>query len=146
MFHPWRSLRALGDDTFMAVQPTPGGKPAWWDPESDTFLIKPGMTQVERRCALTHELAHRTLGHSGLCTYPDAKRQNRRQERVADLWAAERLITLEALAVAMRWSKERDEVADELWVTRPLLDLRLETMLGGERMRLRVLMARASDD
>ncbi len=140
MFHPWRELRALGEDVYLEFCDTPGGKHAWWSPAHDTFLMRRDLLQVERRCALAHELAHRTLRHSGQCTYPDARRQNKRQERIADVWAAERLIPLDLLAKHIAWTDDPDELADDLWVTRRLLDVRLETMMGGEWVKLRSLV------
>lgn len=99
--------------------------------------MRPGLLQVERRCALAHELGHRTLGHAG-CEpwHPDAGRQRARMERNADAWAARKLIALEALCDAGRWTYDRDEAADELWVTRHMLDVRLARLHPVERGRL----------
>lgn len=120
----------------LVIEPTPGDKAAWYSPQWDVILMRPGLLQVERRCALAHELAHRALEHSGQCRYPDAERQDRRQERDADEWAARRLITVEQLADALVWSDDPAEVADCLWVTPHLLTVRLDTIYLAERLRV----------
>jgi hypothetical protein len=137
MYHPWRHLLSLGQGVTYSIEPTPGDKPAWWSPRWDHILIRPGQTQVERRCHLAHELAHRDLGHSGECGGWLGRRTTKRQEREADSLAARRLIKLEALVDALCWSDERETVADYLWVTEHMLDVRIETMYGGERRVVR---------
>lgn len=144
MWNPWGELRALTNVVFAVTADLPSGN-SWWSPRHDVILMKPGLLQVERRCALAHELGHRTLGHSGECGHPDAGRQNRRQEMDADLWAARRLITLDALARVVVWTDDRGEAAEELWVTRHILDVRLEHMHLGERLQVRNRILRAGD-
>lgn len=130
MYHPFRHLRDLGPTVTMSIGPTVGNKPAWWCPRSDHFTLRSDLNQVERRCWLAHELAHRDLGHDGMVS---GKREVAKQERAADELAARRLIRLPALVNILVWTDDPDEAADGLWVTRRLLDVRLETMLGGER-------------
>lgn len=101
-------------------------------PAHNVILMRPGLKQVQRRCALAHELGHRELGHTGQCEYGDARRIGARAEADADAWAARKLITVEQLADVLVWTDDRNEAAAELWVTRRLLDRRLEYMhLGG---------------
>lgn len=127
--NPWRRLRDLGDEepdgVVFGQRALPSGK-AWWVPSERVIVMRPGLLQVERRCALAHELGHRELGHAGQCEYEDAGRQAGRDEAAADQWAAHLLVTLEALADVLVWTDDRDEAAEELWVTRRLLDVRLE--------------------
>ncbi|RRJ85947.1 hypothetical protein EG850_11210 [Gulosibacter macacae] len=52
-------------------------------PGSDRILIRTGLTPIEERSVLTHELGHRHYGH--YCSSP-------RAELLADRWAARRLI------------------------------------------------------
>lgn len=124
-WHPWRELRDAGDEIIFKQVDLPSGD-AWWVPRRRAILMKPGLRQVQRRCALAHELGHRHLGHSGQCAYRDAVRQADRAERSADFWAARRLISIEELANVMVWTDDREEAAHELWVTRRILDVRLE--------------------
>lgn len=146
MYHPWRHLRSLFDDgrgTTLTFAPTAGGKPAWWSPRSDHIVMKPTLLQVERRCSLAHELAHRDLGHSGQCVWPDAARQERRAEQEADDLAARRLVSLWDFIEVLCWTDDRDEAAEALWVTRRMLDVRIEGLYGGEQEIVRTeLVAR----
>ena len=56
MFHPWRALRALSHVVVEWARPHPT-VPAATDGASRIWL-DPRMSQVERRCVLTHELVH----------------------------------------------------------------------------------------
>lgn len=145
MYHPWRHLRSLfsDDGVILSFGRTPGGKPAWWSPEDDSILMRSDLLQVERRCALAHELAHRDLRHSGQCDYPDAPRQDRRAETAADELAARRLIALKEFIDVICWTDDIDEAAEALWVTRRMLEARIAGMYGGEQARVRAeLLAR----
>lgn len=134
-YSPWRELRALESVIFDQVD-LPSGN-AWWVPGEQVILMRPRLLQVERRCALAHELGHRDLGHSGQCRYGDADRQSARAEESADQWAARRLITVDALGSVLVWTDDRDEAAEELWVTRRLLDVRLAHIHPAERAYVR---------
>lgn len=134
-WHPWQELRAL-DELIYAQADLPSGD-AWWVPSQKVILMRPGLKQVQRRCALAHELGHRELGHTGQCEYADSDRQGRRAEVLADVWAARKLITVEQLAHVLVWTDDRGEAAHELWVTRRILDRRLEYMHLGERLQVR---------
>lgn len=140
-WNPWRVLRAAGDEVIFKQVELPSGD-AWWVPRRRVVLMRPDLEQVERRCALAHELGHRDLGHSGQCVYADADRQETRAEDQADAWAARRLITVEALASVLVWTDDPDEAAHELWVTRRVLDARLRWMHLGERIRVRQAVER----
>lgn len=146
MYHPWRHLLRLfadGDGTTLSFGPTPGDRPAWYSPSADHVLMRPDLKQVVRRCALAHELAHRDLGHSGECFYPDASRQASRAEQDADEMAARRLIDLKEFIDVLCWTDDKNEAAEALWVTRHMLDVRLDTMYWGEQQIVReALLAR----
>lgn len=135
MWHPWRELRSLPELIVEFTNELPSGD-AWWSPAQEVILMRRGLLQVERRCALAHELGHRKLGHSGLCEYADAGRQSRRAEMEADRWAAKRLVSPDQLLEVARWARSRAEAAEELWVTREILDVRLRWMHPAERRRL----------
>lgn len=140
-WNPWRVLRAAGDEIIFKQVELPSGD-AWWVPRRRVVLMRPGLEQVERRCALAHELGHRELEHTGQCEYADADRQGGRAEVQADVWAARQLVTVEALASVLVWTDDPDEAAEELWVTRRILDRRLEYMHLGERIRVRQAVER----
>lgn len=140
MYHPWRHLRRHfrdGAGTTLSIEPTPGNKPEWYSPADDHIMLRPGQLQVERRCFLAHGLAHKDLGHSGVCDYPDGRRQATRFEGEADELAARRLIRLPRFIDTLCWTDDKDEAADALWVTRHILDVRLERMYAGEQRLVR---------
>lgn len=146
MYHPYRHLLRYfrnGEGTTLSIEPTPGGKAEWYSPDSDHMMLRPGQLQVERRCAVAHGLAHKDLGHSGTCEYPDSRRQASRAEREADELAARRLIRLQDFIEVLCWTDDKDEAADALWVTRHYLEVRLECMYMGEQKIVReALIAR----
>lgn len=86
------------------------------------------LTQVERRCTLTHELAHIDLGHTHGCDV--------RAEEAASRLAARWLIEFDALLDVLAWTGDLDEAADELWVDRPTLLARLRGLSEVERAAL----------
>lgn len=87
-----------------------------------------GLTQAQRRCALEHERQHIVRGHVG-CQTP-------REERAVEVAAARMLIDLADLADAMRWTQDRHELAELLWVDPETLDVRLSALTATERERL----------
>lgn len=140
MWHPWRENRDDEDFVIGFRDDLPSGI-SWWVPEVNTVLIKKGLKQVDSRCALTHELGHRELGIAECVPpedYPDASRQERRDEMLVDSWAAHKLIEFADLVKAARWATCRDEVAEELWVTPRLLTVRLERMPPWEKRMLEI--------
>lgn len=74
-----------------------------------TISLRRGLTQVERRCTLTHELEHVERGPA-VVGYAEV------EERAVNAAAARRLIPFERLVDAMVWSGNEWELADELWV------------------------------
>ena len=124
-FHPWRALRALthidqvwrdlGDDQL-----------GHYDHRCHRVTLNTGLTQVERRCTLTHELVHAERG-------PVAASHREREEVIVEGLAARRLIPLDALVDAMLWSLDESELADELWVDVPTVTARLAGLTDAER-------------
>jgi uncharacterized protein DUF955 len=82
-----------------------------------------GLTQAERRCTLTHELVHRERGPVPVDPVGAA-----REERVVDEISSRRLIPLDALIDALRWTRQSRELADRLWVDEPTLHTRLDRL------------------
>jgi hypothetical protein len=81
------------------------------------------LRQTHRRCTLTHELIHLERG-----PMPTDPVLAAREERTVDRLAAQRLITLPALADALRWTRQPHELAEQLWVDEPTLRTRMETL------------------
>ena len=90
----------------------------------DLIRLDKRLLQVERRCTLAHELVHLEAGEGRACTAS--------REREVNRVAAARLISLEALVAASRWARDPAELAEELWVTRSMLEARCETLTAAE--------------
>lgn len=134
--HPWRHLSGLPhiDVVWSRDDVLLDGADAWWYADQSAILMDSRLNQVRRRCALAHELAHVERG-DGECSFANGK-----QEIEADLMAARWLIHREALLDALRWSDDKHEVADELWVTADLLQVRLDHLHPNEKHYLRRML------
>lgn len=111
VFHPWGILRKLAHIRLSWVV-MPGSVPGRTNGVDNIWLDK-RLDQVERRCTLTHELIHIERHHIGC--------QPASVELEVCLETARRLIPIEDLVNALRWSNRSDELADELWVTSKVL-------------------------
>lgn len=127
MHNPWGILRRLADWTF-EIAPLPAGVWGLTDWRHRTITIRPGLTQAERRCALSHETQHVRRGPG-----PGSQRE----EDACDQGAARELIDLHDLGEALAWAHNLDEAADELWVDRRMLDVRLAHLHPSERAQLK---------
>lgn len=131
-YSPWRHLRALHDIdlTFTDDDALLDDADARYYATVDRILMDKRLErQVERRCVLVHEVGH-AIRRDLPC---GDERLDERQEAAVEQWAARQLIELPALADALRWSDDREEVADELWVTPELLDVRIRHLHPSER-------------
>lgn len=97
------------------------------------ILVDASSSPEVQRSSLAHAIAHLDLGH----TRTIAGYFENREESRADELAAERLIPLEALADALRWSRDRNEVAGQLGVDLTMLQTRERGLRPAERRRLR---------
>lgn len=95
------------------------------------------LSQVQRRCALAHELVHIDMGHTG--TQPSAV------ERVVDRVAAQRLVTLDMLIDTGRWATTVAEWAHDLWVTPRILHARIEALAPVDHALLATTIIRSQD-
>lgn len=134
-WHPWRTLREQYPHLrVVTTRHLPAGRHGHHD--GRYIWICAGLTQVQRRCALTHELIHVERG-----IFPADAAEEALVERLTAL----RMITFEELLSAFRWDRHPDpaEMAEELWVTIDVLDTRmrhldpievadLEYQLGGD--------------
>jgi hypothetical protein len=78
------------------------------------------LDQTRRRCTLTHEIVHLERG-----PVPADARGVAREERVVDAIAARRLVTIDALGDALRWTRDPEQLAEALWVDMPTLRARM---------------------
>lgn len=103
--------------------------------DGHTITLTTGLLQAERRCVVLHELLHEERG------IPHG--EDPREEAAVEQEVARRLITLEALADAVRWSQDVHEVADACWVTSDVLRTRWVHLHPSERHYLGRVIADA---
>lgn len=134
-FSPWRLLRHLPevDLHFTDDDELLDGAQAWYYHRLRAIVMDSRLSQVERRSVLAHELGHVIRGDIPC----GDEILDARQESVVDQWAARKLITLDALIDALRWSDDPHEVADALWVTADLLEVRIAHLHPSERAAIR---------
>jgi Zn-dependent peptidase ImmA (M78 family) len=128
IYHPWRELDRVGVDVAFTKL---GDLAGCWDPDQELIWLDTQLTQAQRRSTLAHELIHAEGRHEPCCT----DWHERKQERAVECKAARRLIHLDDLMDALAWCLSLDEIAEELHVDRPTLDIRIE-MLDAEDQAL----------
>lgn len=134
--HPWRTLSQL-DDVVVCWRPSlPGSKQAATDGRNIIWMVK-SLLQVERRCALQHELVHIELGHT--C------RQDAHTEAVVRRITAQRLIPAQMLFAAWRAALSVEEWAESLWVTPAVLADRIDNLSPDEQHTAEQLKASAME-
>lgn len=102
----------------------------WWDPDSKTIWLANGQTRAERRCTLAHELEHISRGDENVTAVSSVLAT--RQEIAASMRAARRLIPIEDLIGVLLWSKNEQELAEELNVDEDTMRIRLLTLTPAE--------------
>lgn len=83
-----------------------------WVPDVGTVYLRHGMTRLEERCTLAHELGHAVLGH---------RESTARHELAADKWAAARLVDAEALEASAAASDDPAQWCRDLDITPRML-------------------------
>lgn len=121
-WHPWRVLRVRYPDVEVSCHHRLPGLLMGLQRGRRIWLCRT-LTQVERRCTLTHEIVH--LERGPLPADPAAAA---REERIVDEIAARRLITLPQLVDGLRWTRELHQLAEHLWVDEPTLRTRMATL------------------
>ena len=106
----------------------PIGLLGYTDLAAGIVVLARSLTQVERRCTLTHELEHVHRGH-----IPRDPVLLAREEDLVEQLSARRLVSLRELIDALLWSDHESEVADELWVDGPTLRARIAGLAADER-------------
>lgn len=126
MHHPWRAVRGLPEWEVVTTDDLPAGVVAATTWRDKTIWLRRGLSQVERRCAVEHERQHILRGV--VCGDAD--------EAFVEQATARALISLEALADALRWSRHPREVADAVWTTQAVLRCRVRHLHPAERAAL----------
>lgn len=129
MWHPWKRARENHPDVVIdCTRELPGDLAGLTD--GRTIWLCRTLSQVQRRCVLTHELVHLERG-----IVPVESALHEREETIVDEIAARRLISLESLIDALRWTRGRPnrEAAWELWTDIDTLTTRVQTLTDCER-------------
>ena len=116
-WNPWRELRDHHSEVELVLTDLPDGVDGWTD--GRTVWIDRRLSQVQRRCALAHELQHLRRG---------VVTDSPTEERLCDVLAARELIPLHALIDGFQWTQNRDALASHLWVDDYTLDVRLDAL------------------
>lgn len=142
-YDPWAHLRRCFPDVrVIATHPLPGGQLGGI--LGGRIWLHRDLNRAGRRCTLAHEIVHleriRASGRrsaAGGYETPPADGSvgwcDRREERAVDAIAARRLIGLDRLVEALRWSSDRAEVAADLDVDLGMLSARWTGLDPGER-------------
>lgn len=115
--NPWRLLHGAWPMTLEWARLPPGERGRLY-PRLSVLLLDPRLGQAAARCTLAHELAHWILNHD----HCDGRRALSQLERLTEQFAARWLIDVEMLVRAEQWSRHDDEVAEEIWVDRCMLN------------------------
>ncbi|QRY64487.1 hypothetical protein JVX90_00010 [Gordonia sp. PDNC005] len=86
----------------------------------------------ERRSTLSHEIGHVERD----CLVPIDPVLHAREEATVERIAARRLVNVDALVDALRWSRHAPEIAHELWVDVPMLKAFIASLTPAERARI----------
>lgn len=134
-YHPWRELRGMPHVVLDVVGDLPADVRALTDGQRRVWL-RAGMSQVQRRCTIAHELTHLRRGHRG-CQPPAVEASVRRE-------TARCLVPdVHRLGEELAWAHDLGEAADALWVTREVLADRLGSLHPAERA---ILQRRLEED
>lgn len=131
IYNPWAHVQGFPD--VLVVLDELEHAEAYWEPDERVILIDRRLSQAERRCRLAHELAHLEAGDEHCCHGPDSGRLAARQELRADAAASARLIDLDALADALTWALDPQEVAEALHVDVRTVRARVRHLTADEK-------------
>lgn len=126
IYHPWRDARRRHHLEIQFVDDLPAGVRGRIT--GDRIEVNRHMLGDERRCTITHELVHDERR-----IYPVDRVLRAREELVVERIAARRLIALERLVDVLVWTRQTDEVAEELWVDVPMLVTLVQSLTDAER-------------
>lgn len=99
---------------------------AAWSAVHGCVVLATGLSLVQERCVLAHEVEHILAGDLECASRP----MTIRQERRADVEAARKLIAISDLAEVAQWAPDPRTAAAELSVTERMLRIRLNDLQG----------------
>jgi hypothetical protein len=128
-YDPWHALAEF-DRARVVFDDLPPRRRGEVDFDTQTITLHRRLDPTTQRCTLAHELVHLERGPVVLCHTP-------REERAVAAIAARRLVPLDELAEALRWSRDERAVADELSVDVRTVRVRLRSLTASEQAFLR---------
>lgn len=97
-----------------------------WSRENRTIVIASGLSVVQERCVLAHELEHVYADDRGCEELASTVRLERRIDRAA----ARKLVAISDLAEVAQWAPDLPTAAAELMVTERILTIRVNDLRG----------------
>ena len=125
---PWHPWREAGRRPHLVIECVPLADNLRGCIRGGIIHLNADDLQAERRCTLSHELVHDERR-----IFPLDRTLRKREERTVESIAARRLISLDRLVDALRWSRNISEIADELWVDVPMLTALFRSLERDER-------------
>ena len=99
--HPWREMRALPEWSVHYAPSLPWGAHGWTRWGDRTVWLRSGLTQVERRCALAHELEHVRRGPEGQGEHEEAAVEQATARALISISSSSRRSCVSALESSM---------------------------------------------
>lgn len=131
-YEPGRDAAERYPDWVIRHRPLSHGIPEVLCRRRKVILIESKDDWPSKRCSLAHAVAHLDLEHDVAAT----GHFDRIQEAEADQYAARKLITIDALAAVLSWTRFTTEVAEELQVDVRTLNTRQVHLHPSERAEL----------
>ena len=102
-----------------------------WLPDKMTVVIADGISAVQERCTLAHEVEHVLAGDRSCgASTAESRLSAVQREQHADREAARKLVAISDLGRVAQRGLDRTDTAAELRVTERLLDIRLDDLKG----------------
>lgn len=120
MWNPWADLKHLAHVT-LAFARLPGDQTGETCYLTDTITLDARLLQRERNDAIAHERVHLERG-------PALPGFEEHEERIVEEETARRLIPIGALVSAVRWTRDVNELAEELHCTPETVEVRIRSM------------------
>lgn len=133
-YNPGRDAAERYPDWVIRHRPLGGVIPEVMCTKRKVILIETAHNWPEKRCSLAHAVAHLDLEHQAELQGSTFERW---MEREANGLAALRLIPIRTLASVLCWTRDRHEIAHELQVDLPTLEIRRANLHHTERSLLR---------